>query len=288
MTKRKVILRGFDTQSNIGPDPTLTDGHLLRIVPGRPGEGYWGAGTDIPNLAASRFAALTGTTAATATVFNTFANTNSGRLERTARNRPHFMVSHVNNTSNGGSGLGAGAGIQVLTSIRNWLQANPTHRYYLSIGFRLTRAYSGSSPTVAPLVSIKSPDLTGTKVTAGITSASALAGTPGSTDPKRLGFTSVSLSADAAEKFEAITSDGFTLSASVSTVMLYLGAINTATLNTAPSIALSCMTLVDVTAAAGLTHAALAAADQAEWAGYFDPGGIYRLDTMSDPAVVVP
>ncbi|MCT2085023.1 hypothetical protein M3D75_02735 [Microbacterium enclense] len=285
---RYIDIPGFAPTVYAPPDPSLTDGHLLLLVPGKPVDGYWGSGNDIPNLAASRFASLTGTVAPTATVFNTFASPASGQIERTAKNRPHFMVSHVNNTASGGSGLGVGGGIQIPTSIRNWLQSNPTHKFYLSIGFRLTRAYTGSSPTVAPLVSIKSPDLAGTKVTAGVTSAGVIAGTPGSTDPKRLGFTSATLPSDAAEKFAAITSDGFTLSTSVSTVLLYLGAINSGTTNTAPSIAVSRMALVDLTAGSSLSHGGVAAADLDAWSASHAVGGYYNGDTMSDPAVLVP
>ncbi|MBQ9918001.1 MAG: hypothetical protein IJO71_12490 [Microbacterium sp.] len=285
---RYIDIPGFAPTVYAPPDPSLTDGHLLLLIPGKPIDGYWGSGNDIPNLAAAKFASLTGTTAPTATVFNSFANTASGQVERTGKNRPHFMVSHLNNTSSGASGLGAGAGIQIPTNLRAWLQANPTHKFYLSIGFRLTRPYTGSSPTVAPLVSIKSPDLAGTKITAGVTSAGALAGTPSSSSSQRLGFTSASLPSDAAEKFVAITSDGFTLSTSVSTVLLYLGAISSGTTNTSPSIAVSRIALVDLTAGTSLSHGGVSAADLDAWSASHSVGGYYNGDTMSDPAVLVP
>lgn len=285
---RYIDIPGFTPTVQAPIDPSLTDGHLLLLIPGKPVDGYWGSGNDIPNLAASRFASLTGTTAPTATVFNTFANTASGRIERSIKNRPHIMVSHLNNTSNGTAGLGAGGGIQIPTNIRDWVQANPTHKFYLSIGFRLTRPYTGSAPTVFPLASIKSPDLGGTKTNVGVTSAGVLAGSPASSSTDRLGFTSATLPSDTAEKFVAITSNGYSLSATLSTVMLYLGAINSATLNVAPSIAVARMALVDITAGTGLTHGGVAAADLNAWSASMSVGGYYNGDTMSDPAVLVP
>lgn len=285
---RYIDIPGFAPTVAAPVDPSLTDGHLLLLVPGKPVDGYWGSGMDIPNLAASRAAAITGNPAPTATVFNTFANAQSGQIERTAKNRPHFMVSKVNNTSNGTPGLGAGGGIQIPQSIRDYIQANPTHDYYVSMGFRLTRAYTGTSPTVFPLASIKTPDLGGTKITVGITSANALAGTPSSSDPLRLGFTSATLPSDAAEKFAAITSDGYTLSTSLSSVILYLGAINSGTLNKSPSIALTRLAIADLTAGTSLSHGGVAAADMDAWSASLSVGGYYNGDTMSDPAVLVP
>ncbi|QLD10873.1 hypothetical protein [Microbacterium oleivorans] len=285
---RYIDIPGFTPTVQAPIDPSLTDGHLLLIVPGKPVDGYWGSGLDIPNLAASRLAAITGNPGPTATVFNAFANPQSGQIERTAKNRPHFMVSHLANTSGGTAGLGAGAGIQIPIAVRDWIQAHPTHDFYLSLGFRLTRQYTGTSPTVYPLASLKSPDLGGTRTSVGITAANALAGTPASSSVERLGFTTASLPADAAEKFAAITSDGYALSGVLSTVALYLGAVNTATTNKAPSIAVTRLAIADLTAGTNLTHGGVAAADLDAWSASLSAGGYYNGDTNSDPAVLVP
>lgn len=151
----------------------------------------------------------------------------------------------------------------------------------------MDRLIAASKP-VFPLASIKSLDLGGTKTNVGVAPASVLAGSPASSSTDRLGFTSATLPSDTAEKFVAITSNGYSLSATLSTVMLYLGAINSATLNVAPSIAVARMALVDITAGTGLTHGGVAAADLNAWSASMSVGGYYNGDTMSDPAVLVP
>ena len=50
---RYIDIPGFAPTVYAPPDPSLTDGHLLLLIPGKPIDGYWGSGNDIPNLAAA-------------------------------------------------------------------------------------------------------------------------------------------------------------------------------------------------------------------------------------------
>lgn len=271
------------------PDSSLTDGHLILLAPGKPGDGWWPSNSSsIPNLAAANAARLTGATADSATVFNTYPTTKAGMIERTRRNAPHFIPSRLNGVSGGTGGLGQGSGIQMPAAVRDYVQANPTHKYYLSMGFEVSRGYTAPSPTVYPLASLKSPNLAGTRVTVGITSAGVIAGTPGSTAAQRLGFTAVSHADNAERKFAAVTSDGYALSATLSTILLFVGGWDSTTAASAPSVVMHRMALVDVTAGTALNHAKVAAKDHAEWSRALTGGGYYYGEARGNPDTLVP
>lgn len=277
---------GFVTSEFIPPDPSLTPGHLLLHIPGK--RDGMRVGNQIPNLAAASAQTIVGTPVLASTFFNTFSSAASGVVEWTPKDRAHIMVSKQNNTSTGATGLGAGAGLQMTTNLKDYLQANPTHKYYVSIGFKLTRDYSATSPTLYPLAGIKSPSsLTGSRIYGGVTATGAMSGVP-TGGSQRLGFTADFLPADQSEKFIAISADGFTLSTAVSTILMYLGAWDSATQNRAPSIVWGRLALVDLTVSGGLSHSVVASADRAAWSASLSVGGYYYGDTNSDPAVVVP
>lgn len=263
------------------PESSLTTGHLLLLAPGR-SEGWWEDGSSIPNVAAARAAAIVGAPVPSVTVFNTFASGASGQIERTACNAPHFMVSHVSGTNAGTAGLGAGGGLQMPTVLRDYLNANPGHQYYLGVGFKLTRGYTSATPAVYPLVGLRT-NLSATVLSAAVNMAGTSAGTPGSSDPLRLGFTTAQSPADAAERFVGITANGF--GGSLTSVIAYAGGWSAGTTNVAPSYVVRRLSLVDLTVA-GLTHATVVAADRAVWAASLAAAGYYHGDTNTDPAAV--
>ncbi|WZH36222.1 MAG: hypothetical protein PIR02_15860 [Microbacterium enclense] len=277
---------GFNPTANFAPDASLTDGDLLLLDPGRP-DGTW-EGTQIPNLAAASAKRITGSDVGFATLFNSFASTASGRVERTAKGRPHIMVSKQSNTSSGATGLGAGAGLQILAALKAYFEANPTHVYTFVFAFKLTRGYTATAPALYPLFGLKTPaSLANSKVYTGITASGTLSGVP-TAAPDRLGLTGTTLPGDSSEKYVAITAKGFTLSTAVSTIMLYLGAWDSATQNRAPSIAISRVRATDLSAGTDLTHGNVVARDQRAWSASLSVGGYYYGDTMSDPAELVP
>lgn len=94
------------------------------------------AGTVLPNVAWEQAQALIGgSQASLAGLFSTAATAADAKFERTPKGGLHAIYSQVNNTTNS-----RGAQMSMSTAVRDYIIANKTHLFYVSVWAQRTRA----------------------------------------------------------------------------------------------------------------------------------------------------
>ncbi len=271
----------------------ITAGPLLLWEPGHPDAPYSGVpqtGT-MPDLAATLSAATIGSApgefAITSSINNAGAKT---KIERTAKGGVHIMASQANqDTTYETWKLGLG------TARLNYVNANPSHQFYLGLWFRKTRQSLLTGTASAQVVGLFRSDPVSTPsdrwLTAGpnstsshITTAPAAAasnassGSPVTIDDANAGllmFAGVGATA-APASFAAL--DPF----------VAVGAKNAGQANKMPSVALYRAYFEDLTVS-GRDFPTVAAIDRGEFVAQCQTaGGRYYGDTWSNPATALP
>lgn len=121
-------------------DPIGAAGSLLLLDPTHPAN-PWAAGVPahdsfVPNLFRDRLSTLAGTAAGLdAKVYNAGLTAGAGLVERSGKGGLHGIISPTNGTA-------AGVGLNLFDpdALWNYIKANPTHAYYVSLWQRTTRA----------------------------------------------------------------------------------------------------------------------------------------------------
>lgn len=239
-------------------DQRLTNGSLLLLDPTHPSVTWAGtttAGTSIPNVAAAEALALMGQPVTAATIFDTTTAPGRAEIRKTAKGSLHFTASVTNDVAN------ERVGLSMEQSLRDYLLANTNHSFYLGVAATITRATAFNAAAIASYAGLfKSTDFAGGPALSVATQpAGTGAASPGSTDPRRIGFS-------------AITTGGALLT-TVAASNLGLTAVPTgyiaaagpwagaAPLHATPSFVLRSLYIEDLTAS-GRTHAQVAALDQ--------------------------
>jgi len=134
-------------------DPILTAGSLMLLEPSHP---VGGLGAGVPtdsssfyNIGWKEAAAVIGSgtsssLSATVRVGGGINNGTKGKVERTALGALHGIVSQSTALASGD-----GMWITLPTAIRDYIAANPSHRYYYSQWDRITRANTGMTGAAA-------------------------------------------------------------------------------------------------------------------------------------------
>ena len=146
MTGQKIVLPSAfsDTTLPVLRDDTrLTYGSLALIDPSHPAN-PWASGyipndaDTVPNIAWKEAAALlgAGTQASLAGLVTKPTQFTSavGVLERSSKGGLHAIMS-----ASAAFGTGKGMGIRPAQGIADWIVANPTHKYYISLWMKITR-----------------------------------------------------------------------------------------------------------------------------------------------------
>lgn len=175
-------LRIPNVKFGIDNSDILTNGSLILIEPGsqeNPWVGVPANGSSVPNLAGSQATSLIGSNVQNITFERTMLPA-EGIVERSGRGGLHVA-------ENWGSGVSNHVvAINMLSAMRNYLDANQGHNMYLATWGRFTRAPDPSLPQV---LHSSVTGATGTRLGVGqLPSSGALTGAPGSTDARRLGF----------------------------------------------------------------------------------------------------
>lgn len=140
-TKLALDLDFTDTSLPIltDPDPRLSAGSLVLVDPTNPMQ-PWASGVPasagkVPNLAWTYLRDLLGSGDADslAVQFQNALASPHGAMERTAKGGLHGMVKQQAYTATANAYLG-------LLAVRDYLNANPTHSFYISLWGKLTRA----------------------------------------------------------------------------------------------------------------------------------------------------
>lgn len=125
-------------------DPIMAAGSLSLIEPGNPVMG-WAPGVPVSgasvfNIARINAASVMGVTvsATDGTVYNAGLSGAKGLVERTSKGAIHAVLATT------GVGSGDAFVVDHSPAVIDWMKANPTHGYYVSLWERTTRAASGS------------------------------------------------------------------------------------------------------------------------------------------------
>lgn len=277
-----------DTLEVLKDDPILTNGSLVLIDPTSLADplpsGVPLNGATIPNIAKKEAAELLGLTQSDATLLSTYnvgagwVEGTTGKQERTSTGGIHVIPSR---TSGGASNQGVD--IRLPTAVTNYIIANPTHDYYISLWRHLTRTTgSGTFPVNFGI---------------GGTSSNSLflyqgAATPVSGDARRLGGRNVDGSASNTTG-KALHSIGIrgvvgTLTSTTSGAIWGLAqSRNNGTLASLPAFALYRVYVEDLTVS-GRTYAEVDAISLSTYTTeVLTTGGRYFGDTIpTDPATI--
>jgi hypothetical protein len=135
----------------ISVDPIETSGSLLLLEPNHPvtqwSSGIPANGGTVPNVLATLGTATAGASVAAVPVQNTSPSSSAMILERTTKGGVHAAVSPTNGTT-----ASIGLLIGLPSALLDYLKANPTHIYYLSMWSRLTKVMSGATSLPTQLV----------------------------------------------------------------------------------------------------------------------------------------
>lgn len=258
-------------------DEILHAGSLVLIDPTHPHE-QWAAGipTAVPNIASAEVAAL-GLTPTAAGVQNTFATATAGKAERTAKGGLHGIASQTAGVT------GQLLRVNLPEEIRAYIQANPTHSYYMSLWRTFTR--SAGTSTSIPFARLWGT--TNTSLGHLSQTSTAITGNPTSADTRRLGLTA-GVAAAGRSAF-GFVGQALTTSETLRNLWINVGPINTSSTSdtnaSRPSIALYRAYLEDLTVS-GRTFAQVDAIDNTLAAAAFGGGGRYAADTYTNPTTI--
>lgn len=296
----------------LADDPVLTNGSLALVeLADLPGVPAAGSSTLLPNIAASRVRPLlpVGVTDAqvrpTLQVSATLAPTH-GKLERTSRGGLHAAFTQTNGVAQ------QGAQLRLPTAIREFMAANPSHKFGLWVWLKTTRATLGQHQRISfgrAFISGAANDFganinqsTILMLNYGTTSAWFAPGPDSAYYTLTAGSNTVGTTARtyAAVKggWSATAGQAGGASNPPATAADLVATINMGTvggagngggtlLNSAPSTVLYRMYLEDLTVS-GRTPEAVNALDQAAFNAAFGAGGRYHGDTHTAPATLVP
>jgi len=92
----------------------------------------------LPNIAWKECAAVLGTGDAASLAFSAYNNLSgtNGKFEITSKKGLHSLISQVNHTA-----TSQNSSVRIPLAIRNYIAANPTHKYYVSTWVRQTRSF---------------------------------------------------------------------------------------------------------------------------------------------------
>lgn len=255
----------------------LVNGSLVLVEPAST-TNAWAAGVPangaiVPNLASSFATATVGAAPNLAFANNVAAG--AGVVERSGKGGLHVTPSRTVDVS------GQTAGVNIGTALRTYIEANLAHDWYVSWWGKVTRAGDTSVANTYFGAALRQSDLTNTLVGVGQYAPSGvLAGQPGSSDPRRLGFHGVTGS------YISIAADGSPAGlAAVSPNLFAGGVVSSDWLHKAPSFLMWRIYVEDLTLS-GRTHAQVDAIDYALYQAAVGTGGRYAGDTYTDPATV--
>jgi hypothetical protein len=207
-----------------------------------------------------------------------------GKIERTTKGGLHVIVSQVQSLASGD-----GAGITFDSAILSYLQANPSHSYYLSLWYNITRVDPSTSPTndYSEMVSIGMNNSTATMI-------AALMGTGQFFPASNLGVQAVTnalglalASIGAASPAGTPSTFGRAAAWGAATASGYNAAVLSSRNGHWPSWAYYRTYLEDLTVS-GRTYATVRALDVAAQATAFASGGRYNGDTIPTAPSTIP
>lgn len=242
-----------------------------------PLSGVPGNGTVIPNIATKEALALTGDACAGNMIFANVTASNF-KMERSSKGGIHGIAN-----ISGGTGA-VYANIEMHTNVRNYLVANSTHDYYVSMWGRVTKAATSTSAAGAVLVLIG----------ASISEYFAYMDYASNRQPGSQGLGSDVVPAvnTLGNFFRALAQDGYygaSPSAGYRKMCAWGASFSGAGfsgLDKAPSHIIYRAYLEDLTVS-GRTYAQVMALDKALYDRAFATGGRFAGDTFTDPASVV-
>lgn len=144
-------------------DPVLTEGSLVLVDLAHPASttvsGVPASGDPLPNVAWKEAARVLGSGDATTLAANwekgSALSGSVGTIERSGKGGIHVILSATTSP-----GTGKGAGIRPAQAVADWIVDNPTHAYYASVWFKMTR-YGENTANTAAISLHSSPSTSG-------------------------------------------------------------------------------------------------------------------------------
>lgn len=288
----RIAIPGFtatDTSRKLlGDDPLLpTQGALLLLDPTHT-MASWPAGapatgTMVPNVAAKQAAAMTGQAVANVDKIefrNNMVAANEGLVERTGKGGLHVIVSHVNGVTGQYARMGYNAAISA------YLDANPTHDFYVSLQGKMTRNNVTAASGYSWMAGMASTAGQYWSAVVQARASSALTSQPNNAD--RLGVTPT-FTPGVGGNFHVSTAHSQRLAGwtgGLVNILARWGAFSSSARNVGPSWVLYRFYIEDLTVS-GRTYAVVDALDKEVYKHHLlTAGGRYYADTYTDPATI--